>query len=64
MDPIVDTLPTASFRQSIAKHPVAAFLLIRYPRSWVLIALTRGRLCDSNNAVPAGPTLVTHRVQA
>ena len=36
MDPIVDTSPRASIRQRIAKHPVAAFLLILYPVSWIL----------------------------
>jgi uncharacterized protein len=36
VDPIVDTSPTASIRLRIAKHPVAAFLLILYPVSWIL----------------------------
>jgi membrane protease YdiL (CAAX protease family) len=36
VDAIVDTSPTASIRQSITKHPVAAFLLILYPVSWIL----------------------------
>ena len=36
MDPIVDTSPTPSIKQRIAKHPVAAFLLILYPVSWIL----------------------------
>jgi uncharacterized protein len=36
VDPTVDTSPKSSIRQRIAKHPVAAFLLILYPVSWIL----------------------------
>jgi uncharacterized protein len=36
VDSIVDTSPTASIRRRIAKHPIAAFLLILYPVSWIL----------------------------
>jgi membrane protease YdiL (CAAX protease family) len=36
MRPIVESSPAARFKRAVREHPLAAFLLILYPVSWVL----------------------------